>query len=112
METTRIHAVMGGAPRRPDYVPINTHLAPAEAAYIIDNSNVRAVIGSQPYCDATLEGLEAELPQGLPRSDDRRQRSRPAGCATSSASPISPPHRIDDEIEGDLLQYLVGHHRP
>src|ERR1700751_1463032 len=42
-----IHAVMG-APRRSGlyYVPINTHLTAAEAAYIVDNSNAAGIIGS------------------------------------------------------------------
>src|SRR6201984_1391259 len=38
------------------YVPINTHLTAAEAAYIIDNSNAKAVVGSAAL-RKTLEGL-------------------------------------------------------
>src|SRR6516162_1184125 len=61
-----IHAVMWAARRSGlYYVPINTHLTPAEAAYIIDNSGARAIIGSAAT-RKTLEGLEAELPNGLP----------------------------------------------
>ncbi len=41
------HAVMWAARRSGlYYVPINTHLTAAEAAYIIDNSSARAIIGS------------------------------------------------------------------
>src|SRR5262245_16103899 len=47
------------------YVPINTHLNSAEAAYIIDNSEAKAVVGSVALRE-TLAGLEAELPKGLP----------------------------------------------
>src|ERR1700753_544909 len=42
-----IHAVMWAARRSGlYYVPINTHLTPAEAAYIIGNSGAKAIIGS------------------------------------------------------------------
>ena len=47
------HAVMWAARRSGlYYVPINTHLTAAEAAYIIDNSSAKAIIGS-----AALERL-------------------------------------------------------
>ena len=42
-----IHAVMWAARRSGlYYVPINTHLTAAEAAYIIDNSDAKAIVGS------------------------------------------------------------------
>ena len=42
-----IHAVMWAARRAGlYYVPINTHLTAPEAAYIIDNSAAKAIIGS------------------------------------------------------------------
>src|SRR6195952_6122882 len=42
-----IHAVMWAARRAGlYYVPINTHLTSAEAAYIIDNSAAKAIVGS------------------------------------------------------------------
>src|SRR5882757_4338063 len=42
-----IHAVMWAARRSGlYYVPINTHLTAAEAAYIVENSNAKAIIGS------------------------------------------------------------------
>src|SRR5438445_11847128 len=51
------HAVMWAARRCGlYYVPINTHLTAAEAAYIIDNSNAKAVVGSAAL-RKTLEGL-------------------------------------------------------
>ncbi len=43
-----IHAVMWAARRSGLYYAlINTHLTPAEAAYIIDNSGAKAIIGSR-----------------------------------------------------------------
>src|SRR3978361_417379 len=61
-----IHAVMWAARRAGlYYVPINTHLTAAEAAYIIDNSAAKAIIGSAPLCK-TCENLAEHLPNGLP----------------------------------------------
>lgn len=89
------------------YVPINTHLTAAEAAYIIDNSEAKAVVGSAGLKD-TLAGLAAELPKGLPQlriiTDGELDGwlSYPACVADQPVTPI------DDEIEGDLLQYSSG----
>ena len=61
-----IHTVMWPARRAGlYYVPINIHLTPAEAAYIVDNSNAKAIIGSAAL-RKTCENLAAELPGGLP----------------------------------------------
>src|SRR5690349_8299327 len=61
-----IHAVMWAARRSGlYYVPINTHLTAAEAAYIIDNSSAKAYIGSGALRD-TCAGLGEHLPGGLP----------------------------------------------
>src|SRR4051812_1629404 len=103
-----IHAVMWAARRAGlYYVPINTHLTAAEAAYIIDNSAAKAIVGSAAL-SATLAGLGAELPNGLPAvlliSDgdlDGWQRY-PECVADQPDTPIA------DEIEGDLLQYSSG----
>src|ERR1700744_4505732 len=47
-----IHAIMWAARRSGlYYVPINTHLAPAEAAYSIDNSGAKAIVGSAALQD-------------------------------------------------------------
>ncbi|HEX2213945.1 MAG TPA: fatty-acid--CoA ligase FadD4, partial [Mycobacterium sp.] len=99
------------------YVPINTHLTAAEAAYIIDNSNAKGIIGSAAL-RTTLDGLAAELPRGLP------ELLLVADGAESSATSASgdldgwqrypecvaghPDTPITDEIEGDLLQYSSG----
>src|SRR5258707_4173814 len=61
-----IHAVMWAARRSGlYYVPINTHLTPAEAAYIIDNSSAKGIIGSASLGE-TCAGLAEHLPGGLP----------------------------------------------
>lgn len=103
-----IHAVMWAARRSGlYYVPINTHLTAAEAAYIIDNSGAKAIVGSAVLKDI-LSGLDKELPNGLPDTLliadgelDGWQRY-PEAVADLPATPI------DDEMDGDLLQYSSG----
>ncbi|MEB4209028.1 fatty-acid--CoA ligase FadD4 [Mycobacterium sp. 94-17] len=103
-----LHAVMWAARRSGlYYVPINTHLTAAEAAYIIDNSSAKAIIGSAALRD-TLAGLAEELPGGLPAlliiaDGDLEGWERYPECV--AGQPDTP---IDDEIEGDLLQYSSG----
>lgn len=61
-----MHVVMWAARRAGlYYVPINSHLAPAEAAYIVDNSNAKAIVGSAAL-SKTLADLAEHLPDGLP----------------------------------------------
>ncbi|BBY44729.1 fatty-acid--CoA ligase FadD4 [Mycolicibacterium celeriflavum] len=112
------HAVMWAARRSGlYYVPINTHLTAAEAAYIVDNSNAKGIVGSAAL-RKTLEGLADELPRGLPELliiADGADRS-----ATGASSDLDgwqhypecvaqhPDTPIADEIEGDLLQYSSG----
>ncbi|OBF29167.1 fatty-acid--CoA ligase FadD4 [Mycobacterium sp. ACS4331] len=103
-----IHAVMWAARRAGlYYVPISTHLTAAEAAYIIDNSGASAIVGSAAT-RKILENLGPELPAGLPATlliadDDLDGWARyPEAVADLPATPI------DDEIEGDLLQYSSG----
>ena len=102
------HAVMWAARRSGlYYVPINTHLTAAEAAYIIDNSSARAIVGSAAL-RKSLEGLATELPNGRPElliiaDDDLDGWHRYPECV--AGEPDTP---IDDEIEGDLLQYSSG----
>ena len=88
------------------YVPINTHLNAAEAAYIIENSAAKAVVGSAGLRE-TLAGLAAELPAMPPLliiTDGQLDgwQSYPECVADQPDTPI------DDEIEGDLLQYSSG----
>lgn len=103
-----IHAVMWAARRSGlYYVPINTHLTAAEAAYIIDNSAAKAIIGSAAL-RKTCENLGEHLRGGLPdllliADDDLPGWARYPECA--AAEPNTP---IADEREGDLLQYSSG----
>src|ERR1700728_554231 len=62
-----VHAVMWAARRSGLYYAlINTHLTAAEAAYIVDNSSAKAVIGSRAT-RSICEGLAEQLPSGLPK---------------------------------------------
>lgn len=103
-----MHAVMWAARRSGlYYVPINTHLTPAEAAYIVDNSSAKAIIGSAALRD-TCAGLAEHLPGGLPgllllADGDLPGWERYPECV--AGQPDTP---IADEIEGDLLQYSSG----
>jgi fatty-acyl-CoA synthase len=102
------HTVMWAARRSGlYYVPINSHLTAAEAAYIIDNSAAKGIIGSAAL-RPVLEGLGEHLPNGLPTllliaDDDLDGWLRYPECVADQ-----PDTPIDDEIEGDLLQYSSG----
>ncbi len=103
-----MHAVMWAARRAGlYYVPINTHLTAAEAAYIIDNSAAKAIVGSAALAD-TLAGLEAELPKGLPSVRLIADGSLDGWQSYPECVAEQPDTPIDDEIEGDLLQYSSG----
>ena len=98
-----IHAIMWAARRSGlYYVPINTHLTAAEAAYIIDNSGAKAIIGSAAL-RKVCENL-GELSDLLMIADDDLDGwLRYPECVADQ-----PDTPIDDEIEGDLLQYSSG----
>jgi long-chain acyl-CoA synthetase len=107
-----IHAVMWAARRSGlYYVPINTHLTPAEAAYIIDNSSAKAIIGSAALRD-TCAGLAENLPGGLPDllmiACTDPQGDLPGWESYPDCVADQPDTPIDDEAEGDLLQYSSG----
>lgn len=103
-----MHAVMWAARRCGlYYVPINTHLTPAEAAYIIDNSGAKAIIGSAALQE-TCAGLAAELPGGLPATLLIADGDLDGWARYPEAVADEPDTPIDDEIEGDLLQYSSG----
>ena len=105
-----IHAVMWAARRSGlYYATINTHLTAAEAAYIVDNSGAKAVIGSRATREV-CEGLADYLPAGLPEllmiadgAGDLQGWRRYPDCVADE-----PDTPIDDELEGDLLQYSSG----
>ena len=88
------------------YVPINTHLTAAAAAYIVDNSEAKAIIGTAALRDICA-GLEEHLPGGLPpillnTGDLEGWASYPDAVADLPTTPIA------DELDGDLLQYSSG----
>jgi fatty-acyl-CoA synthase len=103
-----IHAIMWAARRSGlYYVPINTHLTALEAAYIIDNSAAKAIIGSAAL-RKTCENLAEHLPGGLPdllmiADDDLDDWQCYPECVAQQ-----PDTPIEDEREGDLLQYSSG----
>ncbi len=103
-----IHAVMWAARRSGlYYVPINTHLTAAEAAYIIDNSAAKAIVGSaalRKVCENVGEHLPGDLPDLLLIADD----DLPGWQRYPECVADQPDTPIDDEIEGDLLQYSSG----
>jgi acyl-CoA synthetase (AMP-forming)/AMP-acid ligase II len=107
-----IHAVMWAARRSGlYYVPINTHLTPAEAAYIIDNSSAKAIIGSAALREVCA-GLAQHLPNGLPDllliASPDQEGGLPGWERYPECVANQPDTPIDDEIEGDLLQYSSG----
>jgi long-chain acyl-CoA synthetase len=103
-----MHAVMWAARRAGlYYVPINTHLTAAEAAYIVDNSSAKAIVGSAKLTD-TLAGLSAELPDGLPPVRLIVSGALDGWQSYPQCVADQPDTPIDDEIEGDLLQYSSG----
>lgn len=107
-----IHAVMWAARRSGlYYVPINTHLTAAEAAYIIDNSAAKAIIGSAALRE-TCAGLAEHLPRGLPEllliAAEKDDDGLPGWERYPECVAGQPDTPIDDEIEGDLLQYSSG----
>ncbi|MGI9162884.1 MAG: fatty-acid--CoA ligase FadD4, partial [Mycobacterium sp.] len=102
------HTIMWAARRSGlYYVPVNSHLRAAEAAYIVDNSGAKAIIGSAKL-RAVCEGLAEHLPNGLPPlrmmadADSDGWQRYPQCVADQPTTPIA------DEIEGDLLQYSSG----
>ncbi|AKS31847.1 fatty-acid--CoA ligase FadD4 [Mycolicibacterium goodii] len=103
-----IHAVMWAARRSGlYYVPISTHLTAAEAAYIVDNSGAKAIVGSAALRE-TLAGLGAELPGGLPDTLLIADGDLDGWLRYPQAVADQPDTPIDDELDGDLLQYSSG----
>lgn len=103
-----MHAAMWGARRSGlYYVPINIHLTPAEAAYIIENSGASAVIGSAALSE-TCAGLSEHLTAGLPKLLMIADGELPGWVRYPECVAAQPDTPIDDEIEGDLLQYSSG----
>ena len=96
-----IHAVMWAARRSGlYYVPINTHLTAAEAAYIIDNSGAKAIVGSAVLKDI-LSDLEKELPNGLPGTLLIADGELDGWKRYPEAVADLPATQIDDELDGE-----------
>ncbi|MGY4710641.1 fatty-acid--CoA ligase FadD4 [Mycolicibacterium sp. CBM1] len=103
-----MHTVMWAARRSGlYYVPINTHLTAAEAAYIIDNSAAKAIVGSAAL-RPVLEHLGEHLPNGLPGLLLIAGGGLDGWQSYPECVAHQPDTPIDDEIEGDLLQYSSG----
>jgi acyl-CoA synthetase (AMP-forming)/AMP-acid ligase II len=84
-----MHAVMWAARRSGlYYVPINTHLTAAEAAYIIDNSGAKAIVGSaalRAVCAGLGEQEHRGAAPGAPaRRAEFRRRPRRLGVVSGS----------------------------
>jgi long-chain acyl-CoA synthetase len=107
-----IHAVMWAARRSGlYYVPINTHLTAPEAAYIVDNSAAKAIIGSaalRKTCENLAEHLTGGLPAVLIIALDEEEADLDGWQRYPECVADQPDTPIDDESEGDLLQYSSG----
>ena len=102
------HTVMWAARRAGlYYVPINSHLTAAEAAYIIDNSAARAIVGSAAQ-RPVLARLAEHLSGGLPQLRLIANDSLDGWLSYPECAADQPDTPIGDEIEGDLLQYSSG----
>ncbi|MDT5092094.1 MAG: long-chain acyl-CoA synthetase [Mycobacterium sp.] len=100
-----VHAVMWAARRCGLYYTlINTHLTPAEVAYIVENSGAKAIIGSAAMLSVCAQLPADVLPDLLLIADgDLDGWQQYPECVAEQ------PHTpIDDELEGDLLQYSSG----
>ena len=89
------------------YALINTHLTAAEAAYIVENSGAKALIGScatRRVCDEIGAQLGGKLPALRLLADDDAEgwQPYPACVANQPSTPVA------DEREGDLLQFSSG----
>ena len=89
------------------YALVNTHLTASEAAYIIDNSGAKAIVGS-----VALQGVCAELgehlPGGLPELRLIADGHLDGWLRYPDCVADLPPTPIADEREGDLMPYSSG----
>lgn len=104
---SRYHEVIWAARRAGlYYTPVNNHLTAAEAAYIVADSGARVLIASEGTSELAAQLSEQALPAlqhrmliggALPGWDDYDDVVR-----------RYPTTALDDETEGDLLQYSAG----
>ena len=106
------HAVMWAARRSGlYYVPINTHLTSAEAAYIIDNSGAKAIIGSAALRKTCARpGRRAAVGSSRRAADRRRRPGRLGALPGMRCRSTRYPHRR--RVGGRSAAVLVGHHGP
>ena len=103
-----IHAAMWAAKRSGLYFTlVNTHLSHSEIAYIVADSGAKAIISSRAMrgvCGQLSEQLPAGLPPVALIADDDLNgwRRYPECVGTEPSTPI------DDECDGQLLQYSAG----
>lgn len=76
-------------------------------AYIVDNSGAKAIVGSAKMRDV-LAGLGDELPNGLPDTLLIADGDLDGWLRYPEAVADLPDTPIDDELDGDLLQYSSG----
>ncbi|ORB32291.1 fatty-acid--CoA ligase FadD4 [Mycolicibacterium parafortuitum] len=106
--TEHNHAVLWAARRAGlYYATVNTHLTPAEAAYIIGDCGAKAIVASRTLRDVCV-ALEPHLGRGLPAlrliaDTDVDGWQRYPDCVADC-----PDTPLPDEREGDLLQYSSG----
>lgn len=103
-----IHSFMWAARRAGLYYAlINTRLTAAEAAYIVDDSGAKAVIGSSAT-RAVCEALADHLTNGLPAVRFLVDDDLPGWDRYPEVVAGQPATAIADEREGELLQYSSG----
>src|SRR5260370_16191624 len=108
MENNSSYHVAHWAARRSGLylVPINHHLTAAEVSYVVNDSGAQALITSA--ATAELAGqLTADLIPGV-RTRLILDAALPAWEDLRAAMAKQPMSAIEDEMEGDLLQYSSG----
>ena len=109
MENDRhVHAVMWAARRSGlHYTLVNTHLTVSEIAYVLRDSGAKAIVASAVMRDVCA-ALGAELPEGLPAVALLADVDLPGWQRLFDCLRAHPTTPIDDESDGQLLQYSAG----
>ena len=86
------------------FVPVNSHLAPAEAAFVVANSEAKVLVGHEDLGDvcrtaAADAGIDAE---------HRFAVGEVAGSAPSPTSTDGPPGRSRPRSPGTVMMYTSG----
>jgi long-chain acyl-CoA synthetase len=102
-----LHEVTWAARRSGMYfTPINRHLTGAEVEYIVTNSGAKAIVSSHLLAEAAA----ALTPQVAPALQVRLMMGGtiPGWESYEEATAGQSPEPVEDEEEGDLLQYSSG----